>query len=47
MCSFGWYFIFLKLALDIEPEMFNEVEIRGLSRPVNNNDVVIRKPGCG
>jgi hypothetical protein len=47
MSSFGWYFIFLKFALDIVPEMFDGIEVRGLSRPVNNNDVVVRKPGCG
>ena len=47
MYSFRWNLIFLKFAFDIVPEMFDRIEVRGLSRPVNNNNVVIQKPSCG
>src|SRR5260370_24471659 len=47
MYSFWWNCIFLKFAFNIEPKMFNGIEIRGLSRPVNNNNIVIQKPSCG
>src|SRR5271168_1164128 len=47
MHSFGWYLVFLKFTLDMVPEVFNGIEMWGLSRPVNHNNVVILKPTCG
>ena len=45
--SFRWNFIFLKFAFDVEPEVFNGIEVRGLGRLMNNNNVVVFKPSCG
>jgi hypothetical protein len=44
MHSCGWCVILLKFGLEVMPEMFNGIEVRGLGRPLQRNDVVIRKP---
>src|SRR5579864_3026908 len=32
--------------LDVDPEVFNGVKVRGLCWPMNDNDVVVLEPSC-
>src|SRR5882762_1241022 len=45
MYSFGWCWIFPKLALEMVPEVF-WVHVRGLGRPAKDLNVVVLKPLC-
>src|SRR5258705_3216363 len=44
MHSFGWCVMLLEFGLEMLPEVFNGIEVRGLGRPLQGDDVIVRKP---
>src|SRR5258705_8948292 len=44
MHSFGWCVMLLEFSLEMLPEVFNGIEVRGLGRPLQRDDVIVRKP---